>query len=428
MISGVKFLRDWRERGVPHELTMPYPTCTHLADQGVLPTIPNERYTVTSPEIVSVVGARPQFIKAAVVSRAFAATGIHEVIVHTGQHYDEAMSGRFLADLGMTNIVANLNVGSGSHAHQTARIMTGFQDYLESLAALPKAVLVYGDTNSTIGAGLVAAKLGIPLVHVEAGLRSYNRAMPEETNRVITDHISELLFCSSHTGVANLAQEGVTSGVVDVGDVMLDAFLVFGQQARAGMKVSRIAPVADEQFVLVTIHRPSNTDDPSRLQTIMTALGRLDAKVVWPVHPRNRAMLKKLSVPTSVICIEPVGYLEMLVLLDACRAVVTDSGGLQKEAHWAKRPCVTLRLETEWVETLEGGWNVLANPENLDLAELVRRSPASPWRMLYGDGQSSNRIAAVIAERLLNRSRLAGAQSDPVQNVREIQLDQLHVR
>jgi UDP-GlcNAc3NAcA epimerase len=338
--------------------------------------------------VVSVIGARPQFIKAAVVSRAFDEAGLTEAVVHTGQHYDDAMSGQFLSQLGI-EVAANLEVGSGSHAYQTASIMKGFQDFLDSRPALPDAVVVYGDTNSTIAVGLVVSKIGVPLVHIEAGLRSYNRAMPEEVNRVVVDHLSDLLFCSSEVGVENLAREGVTNNVHDVGDVMLDAFQFFLEQARrAPAGASHTSP-----FALATIHRPSNTDSDERLQLILDSLGRLGMPVIWPVHPRNRARLATLKVSANVQCIEPVGYFEMLQLLEGCTGVITDSGGLQKEAHWARRPCITLRGETEWVETLEGGWNVLADVATDDLAALFARGQTEPWRLIYGDGKASARIA-----------------------------------
>lgn len=344
----------------------------------------------SAPGIVSVIGARPQFIKAAVVSRAIQAAGLAEAVVHTGQHYDDAMSGQFLTQLGI-DVAANLEVGSGSHAAQTADIMKGFQDFLDARARLPDAVVVYGDTNSTLAVGLVVSKIGVPLVHIEAGLRSYNRAMPEEVNRVVVDHLSSLLFCSSEVGVENLAREGVIENVHDVGDVMLDAFQYFLEQARNAP--SRMPAIPDGPFVLATIHRPSNTDDDARLQRIVDSLGGLGIPVVWPVHPRNRARLKTLTIPATVRCIDPVGYFEMLQLLEGCAAVITDSGGLQKEAHWARRPCITLRNETEWVETLEGGWNVLADVATDDLGALFARSQTAPWRLIYGDGKASARIA-----------------------------------
>ncbi len=353
--------------------------------------------------VVSVVGARPQFVKAAVVSQALSRVGIAEKIVHTGQHYDETMSGQFLRQLGI-DIAANLAVGSGTHAHQTAAIMTEFQDFLDGLPDLPDAVVVYGDTNSTMAAGLVAAKLGVSLVHVEAGLRSYNRAMPEEINRVVVDHLSDLLFCSSQVGIANLRSEGISQAAHEVGDVMLDAFLHFSVVAKAqDVQVGAVVDIPDG-FVLATIHRPSNTDDAGRLAAIIRQLGELEATVVWPVHPRNRKGLEQVQLPGNLVCIEPVGYLEMLTLLRRAAAVVTDSGGLQKEAHWAARPCVTLRAETEWTETLDGGWNVLADPMAGSMHRLAFRTPTSAWKMIYGDGNAADRIATGIRT-FLHRTR-----------------------
>ena len=257
-------------------------------------------------------------------------------------------------------------------------------------------MVVYGDTNSTVGAGLVAAKLGIPLVHVEAGLRSFNRAMPEEINRVVVDHLSEMLFCSSPVGVKNLAREGVTRNVHDVGDVMLDAFQHFSGVARQqGISAAAEAGV-NGPFVLVTMHRPSNTDNRERMQAILGRLGQLSLPCIWPVHSRNQQHMASLGLPPTVHCIPPAGYLEMLSLLDACTAVITNSGGLQKEAHWARRPCITLRDETEWVETLEGGWNRLANPLTDDLVAMLAVHPASDPKLLYGDGGAGGRIAKAL--------------------------------
>lgn len=360
-------------------------------------SLTREGRELSSIEVVSVIGARPQFIKAAVVSRALAAVGITEQIVHTGQHYDDAMSGRFLSELGIV-VAANLAAGSGDHARQTARMMVSFQEFIEARPRLPDAVIVYGDTNSTIAAGLVAAKLGIALVHIEAGLRSYNRAMPEEINRVVVDHLSDLLFCSSPVGLANLAKEGVRTHVQDVGDVMLDAFQVFGEDAKDRDETRALLVGIDGPFVLATVHRPSNTDDPRHLGAIVDAFGHLESPVLWPVHPRNRQALEAITIPATLHCIAPVGYLDMLGLLGACAAVITDSGGLQKEAHWAQRPCITLRSETEWVETLEGAWNVLSDPRTDDLAALLQRPQTTSWQMLYGDGRASQRIANGIRE------------------------------
>lgn len=352
---------------------------------------------MSNKHVISVIGARPQFIKAATVSRALANQGIKESVVHTGQHYDEKMSGQFLEQLGINNVVCDLAVGSGNQAHQTARIMSSFSDFLDREQSLPNAILVYGDTNSTIGAGLVASKLNIPLIHVEAGLRSYNREMPEEINRVVVDHLSQLLFCSSPVGVDNLKKEGITEHVYNVGDVMLDAFLYYTDRMKQqNGSLPLIADTTTEPFVLVTIHRPSNTDSPNKLQAILNNLGGIGKQCIWPVHPRNKKILESLNVPDSVSTIPPVGYLDMLGLLNSASAVITDSGGLQKEAYWAKSPCVTIRNETEWTETLMGEWNVLCDPVNEDFSVLLQREQTEPWRLVYGDGQAANRIAENI--------------------------------
>lgn len=351
------------------------------------------------PEILSVIGARPQFIKAAAVSRALAEAGLAEQIIHTGQHYDEAMSDRLLTDLGIDNIAVNLGAGSGSHAEQTARMMVGIADHLAAQPRQPDWVLVYGDTNSTVAASLVAAKIGIPIAHIEAGLRSFNRAMPEEINRVVTDHLSEVLFCPSPVAVNNLAAEGISAGVQDVGDVMLDAFHLFSPEARQKTTLDALAPGLEPGFVLATLHRPGNTDDPARFQAILDMLGTVASPVLWPVHPRNTNRLAHARLPSNVRCCRPASYFEMLLLLAQCRAVITDSGGLQKEAYWAKRRCLTVRPETEWVETLEGGWNTLVEPGIASLETLIEAQSDRAWTPLYGDGQAGRAIAQTLAAR-----------------------------
>jgi UDP-GlcNAc3NAcA epimerase len=344
--------------------------------------------------ILSVIGARPQFIKAAVVSRALAAAGIAEAVVHTGQHYDDAMSGRFLRELKIDNIIANLNCGSGSHATQTAEMMVALEKLMIEHADEIRAVLVYGDTNSSIAAALAASKLQIPVIHVEAGLRSFNRAMPEEINRVLVDHLSEMLFCSSGQGVEQLAREGIDKPVFDVGDVMLDAFETFAPEA---LDLQRPSFINGRPFAIVTIHRPSNTDVLPRLNAIIAGLSEWGIQCVWPVHPRLRERLLGMTLPTNIKPVEPLSYFEMLASLCACQCVVTDSGGLQKETYWAKKPCITARGETEWVETLENDWNQLWNPEKVSLTELVSKKPSEAWKPLYGDGTASTRIAQEIA-------------------------------
>lgn len=343
--------------------------------------------------IVSIVGARPQFIKAAVVSRALAAAGLTERIVHTGQHYDDAMSGAFLRELDIRNIAAQLRCGSGSHAVQTATMMVEIEKYLLGLPDPPQCVLVYGDTNSTIAGALVAAKLHIPVAHVEAGLRSFNREMPEEINRITTDHLSSILFCSSEEGVQQLAREGITQEVHDVGDVMLDAFEHFSRVARGRPLGPDLTCLLDAQYGLLTIHRPSNTDDDKNLDAILAQMEQVGRTIVWPVHPRLRDRIQQHRIPTNIRLVGPQGYLSMLALLHGSEWVVTDSGGLQKEAYWARKRCYTVRRETEWIETLRGGWNRLFDPRNECLATLLEQFPSTPWEQLYGDGRASQRIA-----------------------------------
>lgn len=348
--------------------------------------------------IITVLGARPQFVKAAVVSRALAERAIAESIVHTGQHYDERMSGVFWRELGLPGIAANLAVGSALHGAQTGQMMERLEAWLLERRRQVRGVLVYGDTNSTLAGVLVAAKLGLPVFHVEAGLRSFDRAMPEEVNRVVADHLSNLLFCPSEHARAQLAAEGITRGVEVVGDVMLDAMEAFSSAARALPDSVVRWGTGGRRRAVLTIHRPSNTDAPERINALLRALGGLDIDVLWPVHPRVRVQLSAAVVPPNVDLREPLSYLEMLRAVELSDLVLTDSGGLQKEAYWAKRPCVTLRETTEWVETVEAGWNVLVGNDVGALSRAVMSAPTEPWRPLYGDGTASRRIAELIRE------------------------------
>jgi UDP-GlcNAc3NAcA epimerase len=279
-------------------------------------------------------------------------------------------------------------VGSGAQGHQTAAMMTGIEHFLLG-QELPKVMVLYGDTNSTLAGALVASKLHIPIVHVEAGLRSFNREMPEEINRIVVDHLSSVLFCSSEVGVGHLKNEGIEKGVHVVGDVMLDAYHHYSARLPAA-EVNLPA----EDFALVTIHRPSNADSTDQLEKVLSSLETLDLSIVWPVHPRTRPMLGKLEVSSQVHLVEPFDYFSMLAALRQCSLVVTDSGGLQKEAYWAKTPCLTMRGDTEWVETLDGNWNHLCAAGD-DLAELVKMTQ-DPWRPLYGDGDAGNKIVSLI--------------------------------
>lgn len=343
-------------------------------------------------EILTIIGARPQFIKAALVSKALTEEGIPERIIHTGQHYDPEMSDVFFDELGVPPPSANLNAGSGTHGKQTGIMLEKIEEYILGMDPKPAFLLTYGDTNSTLAGALAASKLHVPVIHVEAGLRSFNREMPEEINRVLTDHLSSLLFCSSQTGVAQLAREGITKNVHDVGDVMMDASQTFHQIA----KKKGIRPKMDVPYALMTVHRPSNTDNPKNLRAILDAVGGLPLPVLWPVHPRARKQLEGIQTPENLLLSEPLGYLEMLVHVEGAEAVLTDSGGLQKEAYWLKRRCITLREETEWVETLAGGWNRLTGPDARKIANAFNSRPITGWKPLYGDGTACRKIARTI--------------------------------
>ena len=346
--------------------------------------------------IVTILGARPQFVKAAVVSKALKDRGIKEEILHTGQHYDHAMSDVFFEQLNIDPPVKNFNIGSGKHGEQTGKMLAEIEKWLLDQPQLPDALMVYGDTNSTIAGALAASKLHVPVIHVEAGLRSFNRKMPEEVNRVLTDHISDLLFCSSEIGVNQLEKEGVNKGVHNVGDVMYDAVLTFSEIAKEKVNPANLPVNIDEPFYLMTVHRPSNTDDPQNMAAILEAVGSIDKTVLWPVHPRNKKRLQEMKLPQNLLITDPVSYFEMLLLLKSCTKVITDSGGLQKEAYWMEKPCITVREETEWVETLEGGWNQLTGPNAEKIIHALKNEPTTDWKPVYGDGKASEKIAEVI--------------------------------
>jgi len=371
--------------------------------------------------VLTVVGARPQFIKAAPVSKALREAGSEEVLVHTGQHYDREMSQIFFEEMGIAEPDINLEAGSGSHGRQTGQIMICLEDVMKDQR--PDWVLVYGDTNSTLAGALVAAKLQVPVAHVEAGLRSFNRAMPEEINRIVTDHLSSLLLCPSQRAVNNLAAEGITKGVHLVGDVMYDALLQYSGTALRHSTISQKIKVEPKGYLLLTIHRAENTDDPLRLQKILAALAESDYPVIFPAHPRAmkalasagilkhssqsedetegaRLTLGNLSLD-HIRLIPPVGYLNMLHLAQHARMILTDSGGLQKEAYWLSVPCITLREETEWVETVEAGWNVLTGTDTGRILDALRSFQApveEGGRNLYGAPQASARCVKLLQE------------------------------
>lgn len=356
--------------------------------------------------ILTVVGNRPQFIKAAAVSRHLRECG-EEILVHTGQHYDRELSELFFEELEVPPPDHLLDVGSGTHAEQTARTMTGLEPLVASTA--PDAVLVYGDTNATLAGALVAAKAAVPLAHVEAGMRSFIDSMPEEINRVVADRLSGLLLCSTATAVENLGREGLGERARLVGDVMADVALAFGEVAKRRSKVLARLGVEDGSYLLATAHRAENVDDPARLERLVQVLGAASeqAPIVFPVHPRTAARLRASGLDAAldrhrVITTPPVGYLDLTRLLHGARELLTDSGGLQKEAYLAGVPCITLRAATEWVETVDAGWNRLVD---LDVEAAVRalqelaplRDGQRPDSAVYGSGRAGERVAQELA-------------------------------
>jgi UDP-GlcNAc3NAcA epimerase len=347
-------------------------------------------------KIVSVVGARPQFIKAAPVTRRLCASGHTEIQVHTGQHYDREMSQVFFEELSIPEPAVNLAVGSGSHACQTGQMMIGIEQVL--LREKPDWAVVYGDTNSTLAGALAAVKLGIPLAHVESGLRSYNRQMPEEHNRVLTDHCADLLLCPTETAVTNLALEGIKESVELVGDTMFDAVLQFSDIARSRSRILADLDLTARGFCVATIHRPYNTDVPENMDRLMRAIGALEQPVVFPVHPRTRQHLTDIDLPRNLICIDPVGYLDMLILEQSSRMILTDSGGIQKEAFFFGVPCITLRPETEWLETVESGWNVVTGTDTQAIVFAARHHkwPTEPPPQVFGTGNAASRIVQAL--------------------------------
>jgi UDP-GlcNAc3NAcA epimerase len=350
-------------------------------------------------KVTTVIGARPQFIKAATVSREFSLRGdVEEVIVHTGQHYDANMSDIFFEELQIPRPRHQLGIGGGSHGAMTGRMLMAIEEVI--LSEGPDVVLVYGDTNSTLAAALAATKLHVPVAHVEAGLRSFNRKMPEEINRILTDHSSDFLFAPTATATANLRAEGLADEKVRlVGDVMFDAALFYKDRARAPTWFVQ-SGIAEGAFVLATIHRAENTDSPERLQGILDGLARAGMPVLLPLHPRTRTKVAELNlqVADNIRLVEPLGYLEMVWLEAGAALIATDSGGVQKEAFFHQKPCVTLRDETEWVELIESGWNRLAGADAERIAYAIANAHMPPTHpSLYGRGNAAAEIVAVLA-------------------------------
>ena len=358
-------------------------------------------------KVVSIVGARPQFIKAFVLSRELRLQH-EEVLVHTGQHYDRNLSAIFFEELGLPEPDVNLGVGSLSHGAQTAEMLAKIELLL--IREAPDWALVYGDTNSTLAGALAAAKLQIPIAHVEAGLRSFNRAMPEEINRLVADHLARLLLCPSQTAVDNLQREGITQGVHLVGDVMADALKYAADLTSARRNILDQIGLDQESYVLVTIHRAENTNDPQRLSNIVRGLTAIREPVIFPLHPRTRKALKAQGLLTDLFkkakyvhLLEPLSYLDMVRLEEGARLILTDSGGMQKEAYWLGVPCLTLREETEWVETVASGWNVLVGADADKILDKVRSfSPPAKRPPLYGDGAAAQRCVALLSNQRAN--------------------------
>ncbi len=348
--------------------------------------------------IASVIGARPQFIKCAPLSRELR-KGHQEILIHTGQHYDYGMSKIFFEELQIPEPDYNLGIGSGSHGEQTGAMIIALERVL--LKESPDVVLVYGDTNSTLAGALAAAKLRFKVAHVEAGLRSFDRSMPEELNRVVTDHISDILFCPTTTAMKNLEDEGIRNGAYLVGDVMVDALKFNMQLAKTKSHILARLGIDPGSYIAVTIHRASNSDSKEHMRDIIEALGNSGKKVVIPFHPRTKKALQDYGIwdkiPSNIVAIDPVGYLDSLRLLSSAEKIVTDSGGIQKEAFAMKVPCITIRENTEWVETVEEGWNILVGADKVKILKAIKdfeppRNQGEP----FGKGDACQRIARIL--------------------------------
>jgi len=349
-------------------------------------------------KILSVVGARPEFIQAMPVSRAIRADH-HEILVHTGQHYDYLMSQKFFDELDVPVPDYNLKAGSASQARQVAEIILGMEEVL--LNEKPDLVIVRGDTNSTMASALATCKLNIPLAHIEAGERSFNRSMPEEINRLVVDRLANIFFCVSQAAEQNLAAEGITDSVHWVGDVMLDALLYSQPIARAKSKILEKLRIQPQHYGLATIHRAINTDEPERLRQILAAFNLIPETIILPMHPRTRKVLSNINVhlENHIHIIEPVGYLDMLALEENARIIATDSGGVQREAYYMGIPCLTLRDESEWGETITTGWNKLVGADRqLILNNWFNFLPPNEHPPIYGRGNAAQQIASIITE------------------------------
>ena len=354
-------------------------------------------------KIVSIIGARPQFIKAAALSRYLKSIpDVKEIILHTGQHYDNNMSDNFFSELDIPIPDYNLQVGSDTPARQTAKMMMGIEDIV--FKEWPDFILIYGDTNSTIAGALVGAKLHIPIAHIEAGLRSYDREMPEEINRVVSDAISTILFCPTQTAVNNLKRIGITKGVYNVGDIMLETYLYYKDQAQKNSEILNKLNLKPKEFILCTIHRASNTDNIENLKNIFIGLTNSKESIILPLHPRTKKKINqnesfKKYIGSNIKIIDPVGYFDMICLEANAKKIVTDSGGVQKEAYFNKVPCITLRENTEWIETIEQSVNQLVGVDPEKIKESINNflPPEQNYlKNLYGDGKTSAKILEIL--------------------------------
>jgi UDP-GlcNAc3NAcA epimerase len=358
---------------------------------------------VTQRNIISIVGARPQFVKAAVISKLIQKDKdqrYKETIVHTGQHYDKNMSDNFFEELDIPSPDYHLGIGSGEHGLQTGKMLIAIEKVL--MEQKPDIVLVYGDTNSTLAGALAASKLHIPVAHIEAGLRSFGKKMPEEINRVLTDHVSSFLFCPTEISVANLKKEGIKEGVYLTGDVMWDSLFDF-QEKIGKSNILKKNGLQEKKYYLITVHRAGNVDNLENFENILSELNEIEQKVVFPLHPRTKKMLteNQYSFSNSAIhFVDPVGYIDMLALEKNALAVLTDSGGVQKEAYFFKVPCITLREETEWLETVESGWNVLAGTDKKKIKEALgfQAGKNNSHQDFYGDGKAGEKILQILKE------------------------------
>lgn len=346
-------------------------------------------------KFLTVIGARPQFIKAAPVSRELRKRH-EEIYIHTGQHYDSNMSDIFFEELNIPKPDYHLNVGSSSHGQQTGDMLKGIEKIL--LDESPDYVLVYGDTNSTIAGALAASKLHIPVIHVESGLRSFNKKMPEEINRIMTDHISDFLFCPTDTAVQNLHTENVKENVFNVGDVMYDAVLYNQDLAAEKSSILEKLNLEEKIYYLITVHRAENTDDEKNINNIIKAFSQIHEKKVWPIHPRTKNVIKNMGIDLqtvpNLLVIDPIGYLDILNLEKNAKKIITDSGGIQKEAYFMQVPCITLRNETEWIETLEESANILVGTDIQNILKAVNANQTPSYKQLFGNGQASKKIVS----------------------------------